>query len=87
MRRLLGLAMTYGSARCEHLGVSLARNAISTVYRCLVEDTANPGTRVPVTLGSAVAAPVYSVVPPALRATHPRSSLKYRPRNRSIPPT
>jgi len=56
---------TYDSAGCEHFGVSLTRNAIATTYRWLVEDPANPGTLVPVTLASPVAAPVYAIVPPA----------------------
>jgi hypothetical protein len=58
-------ANMYDRSGCEHFGVSTLRNPVNTLYRWLVEDGANPGTLIPVTLNSPVPTPIYSIVPPA----------------------
>ena len=59
---------TYDAAGCEHFGVSLNYTVTSTptrtVYRWLVADPANPGALKSVAI-LPVAAPVYSIQPPA----------------------
>ncbi|MBV8855817.1 MAG: hypothetical protein JOZ02_02550 [Acidobacteria bacterium] len=55
----------YAGSGCEHFGVSLAKNALKTTYRWLVEDANAPGTLVPFDPPVAIPGPVYIVTPPA----------------------
>ena len=61
----------YDQSGCEHFGASLRVNATRTNYRWLVEDPAAPGSIVPGPVSMAVAAPAYSVAPPAVIGAMP----------------
>src|SRR4051812_39005961 len=61
----------YDQSGCEHFGASLRVNATRARYRWLVEDPAAPGSIVPGLVPMAVAAPAYSVAPPAVAGAMP----------------
>src|SRR4051794_12556334 len=61
----------YDQSGCEHFGASLRVNATRASYRWLVEDPTAPGSIVPGPLPIAVAAPSYSVAPPAVAGAMP----------------
>jgi hypothetical protein len=61
----------YDQSGCEHFGASLRVNATRATYRWLVEDPAAPGSVVAGPVSTAVAAPAYSVAPPAVAGAMP----------------
>ena len=69
----LGMPSTYGTAGCEHFGISTTYNVNPTkiLYRWLVADAANPGAVKPVGVDVSLPAPIWRVVPPANPALPP----------------
>jgi len=61
----------YLGSGCEHFGVSLLRNPTAVVYRWLIDDSTNPGTLKPATSNVPIAAPLWTVTPPAVAGAAP----------------
>ena len=61
----------YDQSGCEHFGASLRVNATRATYRWLVADVQTPGAVVAGPVPIAVAAPAYSVAPPAVAGALP----------------
>jgi hypothetical protein len=59
------MGANYAAAGCEHFGISGNRNPTSIVYRWLAADPAVPGTVKAIGGALSLAAPVWTVVPPA----------------------
>jgi hypothetical protein len=69
-------SVSYDAAGCDHFGVHLgftaaAGKAVTTGYRWLIEDTANPGTLIPSPNNVFVPTPVYSWGVPATPTAPP----------------
>lgn len=67
---------SYFTAGCDHFGVHMgftaaASSAVTTAYRWMFEDPANPGTLIASTNNIFVPAPVYTWVPPAIPTNPP----------------
>ena len=59
----LALGSAYFTSGCEHFGVSLSRNPITTTYRWMVADPLTPGALTTIDPPVAIAAPIWTVLP------------------------
>jgi len=62
---------TYPTSGCEHFGVTLNANPISTTYRWLVADTTTLGQLTPYGVPVAIAQPTWVILPPPQPAAPP----------------
>ena len=68
-------SVSYTTAGCDHFGVHISftatNKAVTTAYRWMIEDPANPGTLIASPNNIFVPTPVYTWVPPAIPTAPP----------------